>query len=1180
MADIKSSLMGRVAVAAGYLTEEQLDQCLQDQLELEQAGSPARLGEIMKHRGFITEDVLQNILDVQRTLSNGLFGEIAVRMKHATAEQVDRSFNIQAKARQMGYQPGLIGEIMVEQGFLDGGHVLKILEAQEQYTLKCRNCGMKFNAWKLKPGQKINCAMCGDLLHFNPTIIPGGTAAVPDAPAAAAPATEHSLFPEIPGYTIYRQLGESEDSVLYEATQDAKSRRVTIEHMTGVSAEDAVFMERLQTEAKAAVSLHHPAIKNIFAIGHYQGHPYIVIEYLDSESLFNVVQREKTLPLLGATQIIIQIAEALKAAHEKGIVHGDIKPSLILFQEDGTVKISKLGVAKRLRKDMLSMDDRARFVTSYMAPELIIGRNDPDLAADMYALGAVYFHLLTGSPPFEGSSPKEIIISISGGLRPILRQMPHIPPSAADLIERMLSSARTERPRNYDALIMELNQVRGGAGPGVPRMVSKKDSGPNRTTAIDPEVRDFPRRATRTAADGTVMGEVVRGTDGKKTSGLAVFVRVMGVLTIIAAAGLIYWFLLRDNPSPSMQDRFVLQEEQDRARDAARQQAFQPPPPPVTPAGPDPAELERIIATVDQDIMNYNAARDGLGGLRTRFGDRQDLTRAQERIDNKRLGVARDRLPQTAAAIDAQIKAGEFTQAQAAVDAYVNAFYGLEEARTIEQKGRDIPGMIAERFFDIKGRAEILAKQGQYDEAVTLLEGIVQNFGQPKWVDQARELQAGLRREQAARQAEAKVGTGVDRLKLITVYRDALRRQLRCLDIKAARKQLGQFRGDPDGSQLAKVQEAFGREIVLVEGLRDRLTAMINRGSLVQHIRTPGSDEAFPVKSADEQGVSTGSVSLQWSKLAPADLRDMAAKTCDLQNGEHLAQLALFTAAWADTDLALTWLSRSQAKGFDVEAIRLLFDTRADAEAEALYRQGLAAFEANNWSAAVTAFSRLVNDFSDSAVMLKVGRDKVNEMIKTAQDRTRPQDDTKRRPPGETPGPAAVTPVTDLQLHFHKPEDMKFITIESGIWCIEDETLAGRNDTRARGNFAVRIAAVEPVRISGKVRFEMAAAAISVQMGETRLMLNIAENRVYFFDALKTRKEMNYACAINQWHDFEIRIDRAAKKVHWRVGAASATGECDMFGNDIVLMVDQENRVFFDDLAISMTGLVDTKAAP
>ena len=86
MADVKSSLLGRIAVAAGYLNEEQLNECLMEQHSMEQGGAGTRLGEIMKHKGYINDEILEYLLDTQRSLSNGLFGEIALRFKYATAD--------------------------------------------------------------------------------------------------------------------------------------------------------------------------------------------------------------------------------------------------------------------------------------------------------------------------------------------------------------------------------------------------------------------------------------------------------------------------------------------------------------------------------------------------------------------------------------------------------------------------------------------------------------------------------------------------------------------------------------------------------------------------------------------------------------------------------------------------------------------------------------------------------------------------------------------------------------------------------------------------------------------------------------------------------------------------------------------------------------------------------------
>lgn len=1205
MADIKSSLFGTIAVAGGYITDAQLAECLEEQYDLEKEGTSLKLGKIMKQRGYIDDTILQEILNVQKSLTHGLFGEIAVRFKFATPEQIEKALTIQKNGRRKGYEPGLIGEIMVEQGFLEGDQVLRILDAQRDFTLKCPDCGMKYNAWNFKPGQEINCALCGKLITFNPTFVfDEDKQALVDADPvsdAAEVTEEESMFPDIPGYTIEAQLGRSEDSILYEAIQDVKHRKVTLELMIGISISDKEFMERLQTEAKLAIALHHPAIKNIYAIGKHKGHPYIVTEYVESQSLYNVLQRETSLPLLGATEILMQIIGALKIAHEIGLAHGDIKPSLILFLEDGAVKISRLGVAKKFKKDMLSMDERSRLISSYTAPEIIIGKRDPDMRSDIYSLGAVYYHMVTGVVPFNGETPKEIIISISNGLKSVLRDNPQIPPDLADIVGSMLSVDREDRYQDYDVLLSDLAVIRNDlSGSGIPRMIPP---GRRKTEDAATVARrgNLPKRTTESLGSRgytTPAGEIIRNIEKKeKSKGSVIAVRIIGLIVVVAVGIGGYEVFTETDifPTEKKVNKDIAVPESAGVEQAAKGPVSEKDISERTEQKSKEKEIQvsrgdidSLLQMVEDDIKHYSVARQELESLKEKYGDRGILIRALERLENKRVGKARKAFEKVRKDIPYYMDNNEFQKAMEEATEFINNFRGLDEAKEVEELRLQIPAAMTERYFMTKEEIARLVGQQEYDKAMELVEAIINKFGSNKWVAEAKKLRSEIEQEKMLKEGEADMSLVTKRLRLIIETNNKLLSKLKYFDLQGAAKLYKQFLSDPEGKVLEKFSAAMKEEITLVAALKKRIISMINKGVIVKDVKAPGSPNGLRITSADTSGVTAGPLTLRWKALSPDVLMEIARQACNINNGTHMAELAVVYLATGNSPQAVTWLKRGSAKGYATEVLSSVFPTKEDREAEIIFKEALEAINDQEWDKARGILQKLLADYSETSVVIAKGHDSFAEMIKKCEENLtdieeRQQHDEKQKrekEKEEEKKKAQALKGDEINLNFFKFSDIRYIQAGSGIWRIEDQVLAGKNEPGKSRSFYAKIEAKEPFFIEGKIKFKEINAAVSITVGETKMQLDIANNVVYYFDSLKTRRRLDVQFNVNRWYDFQISIDRQGKDVLFVFAGTHSQGTCDVFSDGIELLCDQENTIYFDDLKIRAASFGAEKTEP
>jgi tetratricopeptide (TPR) repeat protein/tRNA A-37 threonylcarbamoyl transferase component Bud32 len=219
-------------------------------------------------------------------------------------------------------------------------------------------------------------------------------------------------LPNLPGYKILAEIGRGAMGVVYKARHLQLNRVVALKMIRAGSQANSEELLRFRTEAEAVAQLQYPHIVQIHEVGEHEGMPYFSLEFVEGGTLAKKIDGTPR-PAQEAAATVETVARAMHAAHQRGIVHRDLKPLNILLTAEGQPKIADFGLAKKLEAPGQTQSGAVLGTPSYMAPEQAAGKTkDIGAAADVYALGATLYEMLTGRPPFRAENPLETLIQV------------------------------------------------------------------------------------------------------------------------------------------------------------------------------------------------------------------------------------------------------------------------------------------------------------------------------------------------------------------------------------------------------------------------------------------------------------------------------------------------------------------------------------------------------------------------------------------------------------------------------------------------------------------------------------------------------------------------------------------------------------------------------------------------
>ncbi len=287
---------------------------------------------------------------------------------------------------------------------------------------------------------------------------------------------------------IETRLAAGGMGVVYRATHLQLNQVVAVKILAPSLAADNEYVTRFFREAGAAGQIDHPNVVRVIDVGKHEDKYYLVMEYVEGETLDRVLDRERRLPLERGTKLIREIASGLAAAHRAGIIHRDVKPGNIIVSPDGRPHLTDFGLARHTEtRKGLTIEGTFLGTPEYASPEQVEGRR-LDHRTDLYSLGVTYFQLVSGTLPFLGESPMEIAIKrTKEPARPLENAMTGADPRACAIVGKLLAAEPGQRHQSATDLIRELDQILQGDKSGTtPKAATVKAS---RSPLVDAAAR-------------------------------------------------------------------------------------------------------------------------------------------------------------------------------------------------------------------------------------------------------------------------------------------------------------------------------------------------------------------------------------------------------------------------------------------------------------------------------------------------------------------------------------------------------------------------------------------------------------------------------------------------------------------------------------------------------------------
>ena len=314
----------------------------------------------------------------------------------------------------------------------------------------------------------------------------------------------------LPGYKLLGKIGQGAMGTVLKARQLSVDRVVAIKVLSPRLSEKTEFVSRMVREARAAAKLNHPNIIQAIDAASAGKYHYFVMEYVEGKSVQGYLREGKKFTEKGTIKIATQIAKALQHAHDRGLIHRDVKPGNILLTKNGTAKLADLGLVRYAADEETALSEFGTTLGTpyYISPEQVRGEQNIDGRADIYSLGATLFHMLTGRPAFQGRPMVVMHKHLTAKLPPPDTINPKLSNGICEVIEHMMQKKRENRYADCGDVLMDLECVADGRPP----VIAHKDYDDFTLAGLaevdetaEPEPSDDPAPVVRTCHMGLVI---------------------------------------------------------------------------------------------------------------------------------------------------------------------------------------------------------------------------------------------------------------------------------------------------------------------------------------------------------------------------------------------------------------------------------------------------------------------------------------------------------------------------------------------------------------------------------------------------------------------------------------------------------------------------------------------------
>lgn len=504
--------IGQIIVDKGYLTNSQIQDLLQKQKTL----GNRRFGETAMELHFITFDQLQIACTIQNNLrknnsSPPIYGQ-PLQVYEELLEQQDESSDSAPP----------IGDILKRLGYLTKEEIDKVLEAQSpagsEQLYPCPNCESELDLLGFDPGTKMICGSCSKELYVHsrgeskvlnvqkpeskeptkeeePESEKSSSEEIDDTDQDRREDEQKEMEEELEDYAeqmealegqmledfwLEKMIGRDSTGAIFRAYEVAKERNIALKlYQQESTVTNTKSIKRMIQNAKKLSIQNCPNLRQIYRIGQMKGFRFVAMEWLEGESLFNLLQRDGTVSYGRALSIMLGVTEALKVSSNQNVYHGDIRPSHIMIEKDGRVKLCNLGLADDAVENIRELVEYGDPVSIHLAPELAVKNASPGILSDMFSVGSCFYHMIIGTPPVKGHYPFEALIrTMDDGLLPPHKINPNVPEQLSNTIMKLLSPAPKRRYSDYESLqedLQESQEELEGLSTAAPPEVEEED---------------------------------------------------------------------------------------------------------------------------------------------------------------------------------------------------------------------------------------------------------------------------------------------------------------------------------------------------------------------------------------------------------------------------------------------------------------------------------------------------------------------------------------------------------------------------------------------------------------------------------------------------------------------------------------------------------------------------------